>query len=54
MDIADLLAALAQGGDAPTIFVLAILIWRLEARLARLEKAIDIFGERLVPQVKQK
>lgn len=50
MDLTDLVTL---GENTPTLLVLAVLIWRLEARLARIEKAFDILGERLLPQVKK-
>lgn len=52
MELTDLIAMLG-GKDTPTLVVLGILIWRLEARLARIEKQFDMFGERLLPQVKK-
>lgn len=50
MELTDLVTL---GEDAPVSLLLAVLIWRLESRLARIEKAFDILGERLLPQVKK-
>jgi hypothetical protein len=38
---------LIQGGGTPAIVIVAYFIWKLEARLARIEKAFEIVAQHL-------
>lgn len=41
-----------QGGGTPALVICAYLIWKLEARLARIEKAFEMVADRLLPSKK--
>jgi hypothetical protein len=46
------LVQLIQGGGTPAIVICAYFIWKLEARLARIEKAFEIAAQHLTVIVK--
>lgn len=44
---------LLQGGGTPALVVCAYFIWKLEARLARIEKAFEMIAQQLTVQIKE-
>jgi hypothetical protein len=52
MDISDIVEIL-KGGGTPALILCAIFIYRVESRLARIEKAFDMLVSQLLPKVIQ-
>lgn len=46
MEAADVLQLL-QGGGTPALVICAYFIWKLEARLARIEKAFEMIAQQI-------
>lgn len=44
---------LLQGGGTPAIVVMCYFIWKLESRLARIEKAFEIVAQQITVSVKE-
>lgn len=44
---------LLQGGGTPALLICTFFIYKLEARLARIEKAFEMIAQRLFPAHKQ-
>lgn len=47
------IASLLQGGGTPALVICAYFIWKLEARLARIEKAFEIVVQQISVTVKE-
>lgn len=52
MEAADIMQIL-QGGGTPALVICAYFIWKLEARLARIEKAFEMIAQQLTIQIKE-
>ena len=44
---------LLQGGGTPALVICAYFIWKLEARLARIEKAFEMIAQHITVVVKE-
>lgn len=44
---------LIQGGGTPALVICAYFIWKLEARLARIEKAFEMIAQHITITVKE-
>lgn len=51
MEISPELISLIQGGGTPALVICAYFIYRLESRLARIEKAFDTFLQKVGDKV---
>lgn len=54
MEVSSDLIQILQGGGTPALIVCAVFIWRVESRLARIEKAFDMLIEQLLPKQKER
>ena len=52
MESSDIVQML-QGGGTPALVICAYFIWKLEARLARIEKAFEIVAQQITVTVKE-
>lgn len=52
MEAADIFQLL-QGGGTPALVICAYFIWKLEARLARIEKAFEMVAQNITVSVKE-
>lgn len=52
MEAADIMQIL-QGGGTPALVICAYFIWKLEARLARIEKAFEMVAQQITVTVKE-
>ena len=48
MELSEIISIM-QGGGTPALIMCAYLIWKLEARLARIEKAFEMIAQQLMP-----
>lgn len=53
MESADIVQLL-QGGGTPALVICAYFIWKLEARLARIEKAFEMVAQRFTLDLKER
>ncbi len=53
MEFSDQVVSVLQGGGTPAVVLCAIFIYRVESRLARIEKAFDLIVERLLPKLEK-
>lgn len=52
MEAADILQII-QGGGTPAVVLCAYFMWKLETRLARIEKAFEIAAQNITVTVKE-
>lgn len=52
MDSPDIMQII-QGGGTPALVICAYFIWKLEARLARIEKAFEMVAQHVTTMVKE-